>query len=60
MALAAAIETDGPRPELVKNRLISSAFPGATGPTQFDKNRDVIGHRFEVKIIKDGKPVAYS
>ncbi|MEZ4754966.1 MAG: ABC transporter substrate-binding protein [Bdellovibrionota bacterium] len=58
LSLVTAIEAVGADPEKVKVQLISGSYIGASGPTGFDKNREAVGLRFEVKLIRDGKSVA--
>ena len=58
LGLVTAIEAVGPTPDKVKDQMLVGTFPGAVGPTKFDKNREIEGLKFQVRIIKGGKPVS--
>ena len=56
MAIASEIEVAGNNPSAVKNHLYTYQTKGALGDISFDKNGDIQGISWAVKVIKDGKP----
>ncbi|OGY41735.1 MAG: hypothetical protein A2Y82_02545 [Candidatus Buchananbacteria bacterium RBG_13_36_9] len=58
-ALLEAIKQN-PEVEKVKSNLLSIKFNGASGEFGFDNNRERIGMKYIIYIVKDGKAVEYT
>lgn len=56
-ALVFSIEQAGPEPSKVKDNLTQIEFQGALGSVHFDEKGDIVGLKFIIRQLRDGKAV---